>query len=74
MEIVIGDKYRHFKGHIYKVLCLAKDSEDLSIKVVYQNIENEDIWVRPISEFQGKVDKNKYPNVQQEYRFEHLDD
>ncbi len=74
MEVVVGGTYKHFKGHIYKVLCLAKDSEDLSIKVVYQNTENNDIWVRPIEEFESKVDKNKYPDVKQEYRFEYIND
>lgn len=74
MEVVVGGIYRHFKGHLYKVLCIAKDSEDLSLKVVYQNIDNNDIWVRPLDEFKSKVDKNKYPEVKQEYRFEYIND
>ena len=43
-------------------------------KVVYQNIDNNDIWVRPLDEFKSKVDKNKYPEVKQEYRFEYIND
>ena len=74
MGIVVGGLYKHFKGHIYKVLMLAKDSEDLSMKVVYQNIENNDIWVRPLDEFLSRVDKDKYPDVKQEKRFEYISD
>lgn len=27
MEVVVGGKYRHFKGNCYKVLLIALDSE-----------------------------------------------
>ncbi len=74
MDVLVGRKYKHFKGHIYEVLAIAKDSEDLSLKVVYKNIENEEVWVRPIDEFLSKVDKNKYPDVTQENRFELIND
>lgn len=68
-----GKKYRHFKGHEYEVLYLAKDSETLEDVVVYQNINDKtNIWVRPLSMFTSKVDKEKYPNACQEYRFEEI--
>ena len=69
MKINKGDKFRHFKGNIYEVIELAKDSEDLKNIVVYKNIETGDVWIRPYDEFISKVDKNKYPNVEEEYRF-----
>lgn len=74
MEVVVGQKYKHFKGMIVEVMAIAKDSEDLSLKVVYKHIDNDDIWVRPLSEFISKVDKLKYPDIKQEYRFELLND
>ena len=74
MDVVVGGIYKHFKGHIYKVIALAKDSEDLSMKVVYQNTEDNETWVRPLSEFISPVDKIKYPNVTQEKRFEYISD
>lgn len=74
MDVLVGKKYKHFKGHIYEVLAVAKDSEDLSLKVVYKNVETEEVWVRPIDEFLSKVDKNKYPDVTQENRFELIND
>ena len=68
--IEVGKTYKHFKGHIYEVIAIATDSEDLSKKVIYKNIETGDVWVRDYDMFNSLVDKKKYPNVSQEYRFE----
>ena len=69
-----GDKYRHFKGAIVEVLEIAKDSETLEEMVVYKHEETGEIWVRPLSMFLSKVDKDKYPDVKQEYRFEKIEE
>lgn len=75
MDLEVGATYRHFKGHKYKVLMVARDSSTLEDMVVYQNIcDDKLIWVRPLNEFMSKVDKNKYPNIEQEYRFEKIND
>lgn len=66
--------YKHFKGHLYKVLNIGRDSETLEEVVVYENIENGDVWVRPLEMFNSLVDKEKYPNVKQTYRFEEYED
>ena len=76
-SISSGKKYRHFKGNKYVVLCIARDTEDKNIRemVVYQDLQDANkIWVRPLSMFQEKVDKNKYPDVKQTYRFEEIVD
>lgn len=65
--------YHHFKGHVYKVLEFAKDSRDLSLVVVYQNVNTKEIWVRNYDEFNSLVDTNKYPDVMQKYRFMEID-
>ena len=71
MRIVkVNQEYKHFKGMIVKVLAIAKDSETLEDKVVYTH--DNDTWVRDKKEFLSKVDKKKYPNVTQEYRFEEI--
>lgn len=69
-EVKVGAIYKHFKGNIYEVLCIAKDSETLEEKVVYNHVDNNEIWVRDINEFLSEVDHNKYPNIEQKYRFE----
>ena len=73
-KVKINSLYKHFKGHIYKVLAIAKDSEDESLKVVYQNIDTKEIWVRDYNDFLAVLDNNeKYPNVKQKYRFEEIE-
>ncbi len=69
-EIKIGKQYRHFKGDTVKVICIAKDSETLKEQVVYEH--NNQIWVRDKAMFLSKVDKEKYPDVKQTYRFEEI--
>ena len=71
MDVVIGGTYKHFKGHVYKVLYIAKDSETLEDLVIYQDtLDPNKIWARKKNMFLSKVDKEKYPNVTQVYRFE----
>ncbi len=68
MKVVVGGIYKHFKGTLHKVICIAKHSETEELLVVYTH--DNDIWARPISLFTSLVDKEKYPNVKQKYRFE----
>lgn len=66
-----GDIVRHFKGNKYEILCIAKDSETLEEMIVYRALYGEKgVWVRPKAMFFSLVDKEKYPDVQQTYRFE----
>ena len=78
-EIKIGNTYKHFKGHVYKVINIGYDSEnydsnnpDNSKLVVYENVDTKEVWIRPYDMFNSKVDKEKYPEVKQEYRFEEI--
>lgn len=72
-QVKVNSLYKHFKGHIYKVIAIAKDTTDETLKVVYQNVATKDIWVRDYNEFISLVDKTKYPDVLQKYRFEEID-
>ena len=70
----IGRVYRHFKGDYYLVENLARDSETGETVVIYRKLYGDGgLWLRPMEMFLSPVDREKYPDVQQEYRFELLD-
>lgn len=73
MEIKEGQIYRHFKGALIKIICLAKHSETEELMVVYNHLDTNEIWVRPIDMFCSLVDKEKYTDISQDHRFELID-
>lgn len=63
MDVRIG-KYRHYKGNLYEVVGVARNSEDPKEEfVVYRALYNSEefgdrvLWVRPKSMFMGAVSK-----------------
>ena len=72
--IKIGKIYRHFKGQLMEVLYIAKHSETMEDLVIYKHLDTNDIWARPYDMFNSLVDKEKYPDVEQEYRLESVDE
>lgn len=66
-----GEFYRHFKGGLYQILNIAKHTETNEDLVIYQALYGEyGVFAKPLSMFISKLDKNKYQNVDAEYRFE----
>ncbi len=82
-----GDIVQHFKRetlsqkdkekniYLYKIVGLAKHTETKEMVVVYQSLYGDfGMYVRPYDMFIGKVDKEKYPDIQQVYRFEKVEE
>lgn len=64
-----GEKYRHFKqGKIVNIIGIYRHTETAEISVGY-GCEGQ-VWNRPLEMFMSEVDKKKYPNAKQRYRFE----
>ena len=71
MEIIEGRIYRHFKGDLYLVEGIVLHSETKEKLVLYRALYGSGLrYVRPLEMFASKVDREKYPNVEQEYRFQ----
>lgn len=63
--------YRHFKGDFYLVEDVAHHSETGEEYVVYRKLYGDgSLWVRPLSLFLDPVDREKYPDAGQTWRFE----
>lgn len=72
-EKMVGKRYRHFKGGIYIVTDIAVNSETEKLMVVYKSFNEPTLtWARPLDMFVSEVDKEKYPDVKQEMRFEEM--
>ena len=50
VESDISGLYRHYKGGVYRVVCVAHHSETLEDMVVYEAVDGSTgFWVRPAS-------------------------
>lgn len=50
-----GQRWRHFKGGIYVIVANAHDEATGLAVVVYRGVNDATTWVRPLSNFLGRV-------------------
>ena len=70
-EIHVGEIYRHFKGNRYEVIALGMNADTRENVVVYKALYGEGrVFVRSYAGFVSEVNRKKYPDATQKYRFE----
>ncbi len=71
-----NDIVRHFKGNLYRIIAIARNTETKELEVIYESLYQtpvggcRDVWARPYVMFEDKVDTERYPDAMQEYRME----
>ena len=70
-KLKIHGIYKHFKGNNYIVEDVIYNSETKEPMVAYRRLYGDGrLWCRPLAMFLSEVDRKKYPNAKQKYRFE----
>ena len=74
-EVKIHGIYKHFKNKYYIVEDVAYHSETQEEYVVYRRLYGDNsLWIREKKQFLSETDHVKYPDVQQKWRFDLVED
>jgi len=66
-KVLIGEKYKHYKGGVYTILDIVLFEHDADAMVIYQDAVHPDLkWGRKLSEFLEKIEDSP--------RFEHVNE
>lgn len=69
-KIKINRIYKHFKGNYYLVIDIGKHADTLEAYVIYRALYGDyKLWIRSLKDFSSEVDRKKYPEIKQKYRF-----
>ncbi len=69
-KIKINRIYKHFKGNYYLVIDIGKHADTLEDYVIYRALYGDyKLWIRSLKDFSSEVDRKKYPEIKQKYRF-----
>lgn len=61
--VIVGDTFRHYKGGLYRLICMSRDANDGTPCAVYQDIGTGRIYHRSVLEFTESVDWHEYVMV-----------
>lgn len=61
--------YRHFQGGMYRVLSTATHTETGEKLVICRDENSGKVWAQPYEMFVSPVDREKYPDANQKWRF-----
>lgn len=64
--------YRHVNGGMYRVLSTATHTETGEKLVIYQDEKSGKVWAQPYETFVSPVDREKYPDARQKWRFKRM--
>ena len=55
-----GEKYQHYKGGKYEVICLSNHTDTKEPLVIYKSLSFGSIYARPLKEWFDVVESKKY--------------